>query len=225
MKYNLTSYQKEFLSLLINGIRNNGWGETFLDVSAGGIYKLLASPSNANIQVNSISDMDIITSNGLTIMDFTRSGTKKFTITQAAYDAVDNDFLILDELTQPAIGVQVVGNVSGGNVQGIGYADNSQIQQIVDDPEKLKGEIEKLTTELLQSIKKDISSNHLKDYKKITEELKAEFQKEKYEENKFRKIIGSLSFINDTAASFQLILKVMPYISIIVQYVEKFLIK
>lgn len=225
MRYNLTTYQKELLAILIKGIRNNKWGETFLDGSAGGKYKLLALHSNENIEINSISDMDVIASSDLVIMSLTSRGTKKYTITQAAYDAVDNDFHKSNELSEPAIGVQVVGNISGGNIQGAGHAYNTQMQQIVNNPEELKAEIEKLTAELLQSINSDINSNHYKEYRKITEELKAEFQKENHRENNFRKIVSSLSFINDTTASFQLISKVMPYISLIVQYIEKFLTK
>ena len=196
-----------------------------MDCSAGGKHVLLAMPNSENILINSLSDMDVIASSGLVIKDTTRNGIKKYILTQAAYDAVDSDFLNNKEDAQSTIGVQIMGNVSGGSIQGVGYLKNSDIEQIINDPDTLHSEIEKISAELIEKIRKDLSEVQLSNYIKTIEDLKAEFKKENQKESGFRKIISSLSFINDTTASFQLISKVLPYVLFIIQYIDSFLTK
>lgn len=229
MTDNLTNRQKELVRKLVIGIRNNEWGDTFWDVSSGGKFELLAFPNNKNISVDSISDMDVIASVGLAIINQTSNGTKKYTLTQAAFNAVDNDFSIQKKSVQlevnQKIGVQVMGDMRGGNVFGIGHLEDIQIDQIINDPEQLKIKIEELTSELIDVVKNNLDDKQLVDYKKITKELKEAFQREKPNVNVFRKLIGTLSLINDTTASIDLISKILPYIAIIIQFAIKFLAK
>jgi len=227
MKYKLTPNQKELLSTLVKAIRNEGSGETFMDISAGAKHIIISSSGSKAkiIEVKSIEDLDVLVMNGLAIRDFTRNGSKKYTILQSAYDAVDNDFEIEVKTYPPSVGVQVFGDIRGGNVEGIGFANKSSIEQTINNPIQLQREIERLIESLISSISSDLSASQIAEYRKTTEELKKEFKSGQKKESNFRRIIATLSFINDTTSSIQLVVKVLPYIYMISQYIEKILVK
>lgn len=217
--YNLTQRQKDLLRNLIDGIRNKGWNETFLDMSTLSMAELLPIEGGDSIPLEDIEDMNVIELTGLIMKQYSRKGTARYTITQAAYDAVDQDFQILETQGKgnQFIGVQVHGDV-GGSVQGIGYANEAEIQQILDDPELLQLEIEKLTSALLDVVKKYLSGKKLTNYVESISELQDALQNGKADESRFRKLIAGLSFINDTGSSIELISKAFPYIALLTQF-------
>ena len=143
--YNLTKRQRDLLILLVNGVRTKGWSETFMDMSSLSSHALTPMRGGDSIEIDEIDDMNVIAHTGLVVLQYGSRGTARYTLTQAAFDAVDQEFVIPESPSQgnQYIGVQVQGNV-GGSVQGIGYADQSEIAQIVNDPGTLKTELEKI---------------------------------------------------------------------------------
>ena len=144
-----------------------------------------------------------------------------YVLKQEAFDAIDNDFIRPDkpisQVITTYVGTQIQGNVSGGNIQGIAYADTSAIQQIISDPNKLAKELDSITSDLLDSVKNELGGKQIVEYSKLIDELKNGLQKENPDRNWFRKLIGGLSFLNDTTSSIELVLKTLPYISLILQ--------
>ncbi len=219
MYYNLTDDQKELLKKLVSGSLNENWGKSFLDMSAASDFCLISLGENGHelkFDFESRYDMESIVHTGLILKN-----DNVYIITQNAFDAVKNDFIIPNSQTLQKItnyvGTQIQGNVTGGNIQGIAYVDDSTIQQIVNNPEKLAEELENITSDLFDNVKKELGGKQLLDYSKLIAELKSVLQHEKPDANLFKKIIQGLSFLNDTTSSVDLIVKTLPYISLILQ--------
>lgn len=224
--YNLTQRQKDLLKLLVEGIRTKEWSNTFMDMSSLSDYMLIPMQGGDNIEIADIHDMDAIENTGLIFAQFGSKGTKRYTITQAAYDAVDQDFQVPDYSDSQVqyIGVQVQGNV-GGSVQGIGYADHAAVEQIINDPEALKTEVEKITSALLDAVKADLHGGKLVEYVNNIESLKAALEDREHGKGMFQRLISALSFVNDTASSFELMAKAWPYLSVLLQLAAQFYLK
>lgn len=217
--YNLTQRQKELLSLLVGGVRTKGWSETFEgEVYITGAVNLAPTRGEGEVELEDLEDMNLIAMAGLVRSEHLGRSEYRYTLTHAAFDAVDQGFVIPEPagVGNQYIGVQVQGNV-GGSIQGIGYSDNSEILQIVSDPESLRAELEKIGSALLDAVKGDLHGKQLVEYAGSIENLKETIEKEPENKNKLRELIGALSFVNDTAASFELMAKAWPYISLLLQ--------
>lgn len=215
--YNLTNRQKDVLKKLVDGVENQGWGDTFLDASTHGGGMLIAFPGNQNIPIDRMDDMNVIASTGLMNKEISPRGTSRYIMTQAAYDAIERDFVIPEELgVKQNIGVLIYGNVAGP-IQGVGYADEANVKQIVNDPENLRLELEKITSLLIDEVKDHLSGSQIVQYSKLVDELKKTFQDKKPNKSKVRNLIGALSLINDTSSTIDLIRKTLPYLGLLLQ--------
>ncbi len=220
--YNLTQRQKDLLKELVEGVRNQGWSETFMNMSTLSSHALMPMRGGVSIEIEDIDDMNVIAHTDLAVLQYGSRGTARYTLTQAAFDAVDQNFVIPDFPGQgnQYIGVQVHGNV-GGSVQGIGYADQAEIAQIVNDPELLKAELEKITSALLDAVKGELHGKQLAEYAGGIESLKETLEVEPQNRSKLRELISKLSFINDTAGTIELMAKAWPYISVLLQLIAQ----
>lgn len=216
--YNLTERQRELLRILVNGCRNEGWGETFMDVSTFGGYSLVSMQGGGSIDIEDIDDMNVIAATGLLLKQTSHKGTARYTLTQAAFEAVENGFKVPDQPSSgnQYIGVQVHGSV-GGPIQGIGYADKAQIEQILGDPEALRQELENILSQLLDALKNDLQGDQLLAYLRQAEELKAVLASERPDKSNLKRLIEGLAFANDTSSSLELMAKAWPYVGALLQ--------
>ena len=80
-------------------------------------------------------------------------------------------------------------------------------------------------TALLDAVKNELLGKQLAEYASDVESLKNTLQEKSQDKGKFRKLISALSFANDTTASFELMAKAWPYISILLQFAAQIFAK
>jgi len=108
----------------------------------------------------------------------------------------------------------VIGNMSGGNVQAIAQAIDSQISQNVNDPQALRAAIDELGAALVDAVRSELQANDLTRYVQEVEELKAALAAESPEPSMLKRILGTLSFFGDVEGTIGLALRVWPLIQV-----------
>ncbi len=219
MTYNLLDRQKDIVKFMVDCVQNKGLvGEFSLTESLGAPPILWEINSNEQLEIASSGDLSAIENERL----INKNGNI-YLITKLALDAVNNDFVRPESVPSilQYIGAQIIGDVSGGNIQAVGLADNSEIEQIVNDPEIFSAKLEELSTELLNVVKAELEGKHLSEYAALVGQLQDELTKEEPDQNIFKRLLGSMSFMNDTTASIELIMKVAPYISLLLQFANQ----
>lgn len=208
-KYNLTERQTELLQTIVENIRAGKLQEPIIPVveMGGGGYLI---GIDRNFGPNVTSDLEVLSEEGLLSWRLNRSGEKIYTVKQAGYEAVDSDFEIPDDLypSQMNIGAIVYG-MSGGNVQAAGVA-HSEIRQIVNDPNLLSEQVEKITNSLIEEVKAELSVTDLTEYIRVTEELKAQLLADTVSPSLLQRLLRSISFLGDIEGSLALVARVWP---------------
>jgi hypothetical protein len=88
----------------------------------------------------------------------------------------------------------------GGNAQGVGQAEQSEVSQVVNDPGLLTEALEVMGEKLIDAVKADLRGSQLRAYMEAVDELKAELRGG-HDERKVRRLLGVISFMADIDGS------------------------
>ncbi len=207
--YSLTDRQKSLLRLIVEAVREEKVTEPLLAVCAADGCGIVGM--SEDFGHNLLGDVGVLEGQGLLYLRYGGRGTPNITITQAGCEAVDSDFERPDvaALSQISIGAYI-NEMQGGNIQAVGVADNSEVQQIVNDPEVLAGHIDDLTAQLLDIVKADLSGDRLIAYAKAVGELKDHLTAAQPQPGLLRTVFGALALVGDIEGTVSLVARVWP---------------
>jgi len=118
--------------------------------------------------------------------------------------------------SQQIIGTLIQGNMSGGNVQSVGFS-NAPISQIVNDAELLLTEVNKAIDGINTVVKSELDGSELIDYIKLSDQLRDYIvNTSNPEPNRIKKLLTGLTFLDTANGSIELIYKIWPYIHVLV---------
>lgn len=103
--------------------------------------------------------------------------------------------------------------LSGENIQAIGFAPNSEISQVIGNPENLKSQLDLLAEELIKVVKTELNTLDMKEYQKTLANLQEQILEDKPEPAILKKLLQSLAFLGDIEGTLGLMVRVWPYIS------------
>lgn len=124
------------------------------------------------------------------------------------------------------------GPVTGGNIQAIASAIDSEIQQNVSSlsPAELQKELEQTLQKLLGQITQDLSLQQQVAYSQLAAEFQKEMTQAKPDPDKLHKLLAGLGLLADVGGTidlgqktFELIVRASPYIMLLGQLVVQFL--
>lgn len=209
--YNLTSEQKKLLNIIVTNLRDGTIREPLIPAWAGISSQIIGIKDRFG--TNLIDNLNTLCEEGLLGSRLNSRGEQIFSVKQSGYDAVDNDFEppFHIEGTQVNIGA-IIHEMSGGNVQTVGFANQAEVRQIVNDPELLNNKVESLTNELLDVVKNELLGDELIKYVKSIEQLKEQLIIEEPDLSLLEKVLKTLSFFGDIEGTISLMARAWPYL-------------
>lgn len=214
--YNLTDFEKVLLRTLVDHDRKGDLHKPIICLGDSQGYQIfLEGKTNLMFKDDDATGaLDALREAGMVGARWNSQGTNLvYTIRQAGYDAVDNNF----ELPPPQLETQlnigaIIQTMSGGNVQAVGLADQADISQVVNDPVLLQSQVEALTEELLNVVKDALTGDDLIDYAQAVRSFKDELLAEETDPSLLKRFAGTLSFLGDIEGTIGLIVRVWPYL-------------
>src|SRR6266498_675854 len=190
--YHLTESQKDLLRIIIKSddegqLVENG---VVLIMPGNDQYMLWG----CKITLDSLTDLEPLCDEDL--LDKMSSGSSpKYRIKNSAHTAIANNFNKPLDQSEPRFTIgAIIGSINGGSVQAIGNALNSEIKQIVNDPQLMQSYLEEIADKLLNEVKAELSVKEYAKYQEAVESLKQQLAKEKPSESVVKKMIQSISF-------------------------------
>jgi len=220
MNYNLTETQKDILRWMVKKVRGDELSEEFQvswRQSERG-YKLTdykgdeaELPKISNTVLDALETAKLL----LTKSNFinTHSGNpqeigRDCSLTGLSYTAVDNNFQELPpQMAQITIGA-LIRNMSGGNVQAVGIADDGEFSQIVNDPELLRSQVETLVENLLKEVKKELNADDFAIYTVAIQEFRDQLLSDKPDPSVISQLLRFLGFLGDVEGTIGLMSRV-----------------
>jgi hypothetical protein len=210
-EYNLTSQQKELLKTIVDQMKSGRAQEPLIPVSSHSGSSIIGI--QGSFGRNLLGDLEILSEADLLGFRYNGKGDKIYTVKQSAYSAVENDFVIPESQVSTQINIgAIIRDMSGGNVQAVGLSNNSELNQLVNDPDLLHEKLNELTEQLVDVVKTELSSRKLMEYLQSIEELKKEIESEKPSPAVLQKLFSSISFLGDVESTISLATRVLPYI-------------
>lgn len=114
----------------------------------------------------------------------------------------------------------IIQSMTGGNVQAVGVATNTEVSQVVNDPQMLHELVSDLGNRLVDAVKSDLRAQDLMDYLKSIETLKAELQSADPDPSLVKRLLATLSFMGDVEGTLGLMTRVLPYVSSLVMVAD-----
>lgn len=219
--YNLTEKQKSILRIIVEHLEIGSLEEPIIISSSGSECQIIGI--NQIFDTDLPGNLDALCDCDLMGFAYSNSG-KTYMVKQAGYDAIRNDFSMPERLIpQLNIGA-IIHEMRGGNVQAIGLSDQSDIKQIVNDPQLLTARLDELGNQLIDSIKMELSADKLVSYIKLVDDLKKEVASDQPSPSVLQRLLSSLAFMGDIEGAISFTLRVWPYIyPILVIATEKLL--
>ncbi|MCK6463186.1 MAG: hypothetical protein L6Q29_05225 [Candidatus Pacebacteria bacterium] len=215
--YNLTESQKELLRTIIKSDDDGELvekGIVLVMPEGGGKYMLWG----CKLSVGSFADLESLCDEDL--LDKVSGGSNpRYRIKNSARTAIANNFnKPFDQLESHLTIGAIIGSVNGGSVQAIGNTLNSEISQVVNDPQLIQPYLEQIAEKLLNEVKAELSVREYAKYQEAVESLKQQLSEEKPSESAVKKIIQGISFLGDIEGSVGLMLRVwslvQPFVTI-----------
>jgi len=209
--YNLTEKQKHLLRTIVASLDDGKLEEPIIPACSFDGCSIIGIDegfgSNLRGDLNALCDLDLMG------FSYNSRGNRIYTVKQAGHDAVANDFMLPEAPTTAQVNIgAIVHQMSGGSFQAIGFAGHAEVQQIANDPQLLKEQVDALTSQLLDSVKADLSADSLIAYKKIIEDLKEEIASDSPSPPRMRRLFKFLAFMGDLEGTISLIVRVWPSI-------------
>lgn len=102
----------------------------------------------------------------------------------------------------------LIGNMTGGNLQSVGSATNSQISQAVNDLSAFDDVLDKL----LAVVRDELCCEVFSSYERVANELREEIHAARPNDSRIRKLLAPLSFFGDVEGTISLATRVAPLI-------------
>lgn len=210
MKYDITDKQKELLRSIV---QHDNEGKLFQK----GLLKLISGDDKyilwgCSIELESLIDLDTLCDVGLLNKEQAEPDPV-YRIKNTAHTAIANEFKM--PIVQPSSPVTVgtlIQNMHGGNIQSMGVVHDSEISQIVNDPEALSSQIETLTNKLLSEVKAELGVESYAKYLETTQELKELLKAKKPNPSIIKQLIRNIGFLGDVEGTISLMVRIWPYI-------------
>jgi len=208
--YNLTESQKDLLRIIVKSDDEEQLVEkgVVLIMPGNDQYMLWG----CKITLDSLTDLEALCDEDL--LDKMSSGSSpKYRVKNSARTAIANNFNKPLDQSEPRFTIgAIIGSINGGSVQAIGNALNSEIKQIVNDPQLMQSYLEEIADKLLNEVKAELSVKEYAKYQEAVESLKQQLAKEKPSESVVKKMIQSISFLGDIESSIGLMLRVWSFV-------------
>ena len=190
--YNLTDSQKELLRTIVKSDDEGELVEKGIVLIMQGNDKYMLW--GCKLTLDSLADLDALCDEDLLSEVFSGS-SPKYRIKNSARIAIANDFRKPPDQSESHLSIgAIIGSVSGGKVQAVGNAINSEISQIVNDPELFQPYLERIAEKLLNEVKTELSVKEYAKYQEAVESLKQQLSEEKPAVSTVKKVIQSISF-------------------------------
>lgn len=209
--YNLTEKQRHLLRTIVASLEDEKLEEPIIPFCTFGGYYIHGI--DEDFGPNLLGDLDALCDLDLMGFRYDGKGNKICTIKQAGYDAVTNDFMLLEAPATAQVNIgAIVHGMRGGNLQAIGFTDHAEVQQIANDPQLLKEQVDTLTSQLLDSVRSDLPADSLITYIKIIEDLKEQIASDNPSPSIMQRLFRSLAFMGDLEGTISLVARVWPFI-------------
>ncbi len=210
-EYNLTSRQRELLKTIVEQMESGKGHEPLIPVvthSGGSIIGI-----QGDFGQNLLGDLEVLSEADLLGSRINSRGNKIYTVKKSAYDAVKNEFVIPESQVSSQVNIgAIIRDMSGGNLQAVGFSSNSELNQLVNDSDLLKKKLDELSEQLVDVVKSELSSKELMVYLQTIEELKKEIKSQKPSQSILQKIFARISFFGDIEGTISLVTRVLPYL-------------
>jgi hypothetical protein len=210
-KYNLTFKQKQILKILVENVKSGKVEEPIIPSCSLQDCEIIGI--EGSFDSNLLGDLDVLCEAGLLAFRYNSQGDKIYTLKQSGYEAVGNDFITPETPLSAQINIgAIIHEMKNGNVQAVGFSSQSEIQQIVNDPELLREKVDDLANQLLDAIKTELPADRLLAYMKNVEELKKQLDDKKPSVPILEEVFRALSFIGDVEGTISFMARVWPYV-------------
>lgn len=210
--YNLTDRQKELLRKLVEHDRQGRLGQPFCFVM-GGIR--LNDGEVLRPEGDYFGDLYVLAEADLLVLIHDSKRNKRYSIKQAGYEAVDNNFAAPAWMETP-LNIGPVGAIvlqmNGGSIQAVGEADSAKLTQIVKDPASLKSQLEVLTSQLFDEVRSALSESDLVKYGQSAQQFKEQLSAEELDPPLIKRLATKLAFLADIEGTISLVARVWPYL-------------
>jgi len=215
--HNLTDDQKQLLRLVVkHDEEDQGSEKGFLRLFPGDDKYLLWG---CGIQLDSLADLEALCDVGLLDKEQGRPNPV-YRITNAGRDAVTSNFQLPRTSSAPQVSIgALIQTMSGGSVQAVGSVQDSEIAQIINDPDLLRAQIKDLSTALLDEVKSILMASEFTDYLKAVQELQEQVLAERPNSSLVKRLAQTIGFLGDIDGSIELMAKVWPYIQLLLVFV------
>lgn len=107
----------------------------------------------------------------------------------------------------------IVHTMTGGALQAVGSASQSELSQVVNDPTALRAQLDELLARLVEAVKNDLAATDLMAYVRATEHLREEMLAPKPDQGRIRTLLGALSFMGNVEGTLGLMERVWPQVT------------
>jgi DNA-binding transcriptional ArsR family regulator len=107
----------------------------------------------------------------------------------------------------------IIQAMSGGTVQAVGLASQTDLSQVVSDTKLLQGQLRELGDRLLEAVRADLPSARLTEYTRAREALREELWSRRPDPALVKRLLGTLAFLGDIEGTLGLSLRAWPYVS------------
>lgn len=219
--YNLTQSQKDLARWIAKQTKEGRLKEEFVVLWMGGGNTIAgfdgAHPPISKMQLDALEGAGLVQckpnitsyqATGIMGKETTRTFevSRTCAVTGLLYEAVDSDF------EPPAAEVAALFNIgafinemSGGNLQAVGSAQESEISQIVNDPGLLQSSVEALMGRLVDEVKADLRVEDSASYAQAATELKEQLLADKPQAGPIKRALRTLGFLGDVEGTIALI--------------------
>jgi len=211
---NLTDQQKELLRKLVRCVEEGAEPPISVGfISGQRCIRFSDGTTLEHQQGDLIGDLDALCDADLMRVRYSEKGTKLYSIKQAGYDAVDNDFKAPPAPPEAQFNIGAfIQTMMGGSVQAIGTAQDAEISQVINDPALLRSQVKDLTDKLLDEVKAVLPGSDLIEYTQAIQGLKEELLAEKPTPSLLKRLTGTLAFLGDVEGTIGLMTRVWPYL-------------
>jgi DNA-binding transcriptional ArsR family regulator len=105
----------------------------------------------------------------------------------------------------------LINQMSGGNVNAVGSAIESEVSQTVNDPAMLKAALDELGDRLREAVSSELRAADLEDYTRAIEDLKTELA-DRRDSGRVRRLLRTLALFGDIEGTLGLIGRVAPLV-------------
>lgn len=128
----------------------------------------------------------------------------------------EHEARLVQAVPPPQIVGAIIHEMHGGNIQAIGQAHQSEINQLVSDPEALAEALDAILTKLLEAVKSEMPAAQLFAYMQQAEELKAALKSDTPQPAVIKRLLGTLAFLGDVEGTVGLVTRAWPLIGSLV---------